>query len=143
MPRRSPPPCPEWHLERRHGRLHLHLALCPQGADWLARLWGGTAHIGAAALGLPQSESGGAAPQELSPLCRSGHREAELAQKIADRLAQAAGSAVCCCAGIHYEGITPEEIALVLRLANELTEEAARQLRALPIRVGSRPQAGK
>lgn len=132
MSRRSPLPRPEWHLERCRGRLHLHLALCPQGADWLARLWGGTAHIGAAALGLPQHPCDGTAPQALSPLCRPGHREAELAQRIADRLAQAAGCAVCCCAGIHYENITPEEIALVLHLADDLTEEAARLLRPCP-----------
>lgn len=123
------PPFTEWHLQRRRGRLHLHLVLCPQGTDWLARLWGGTAHIGAAALGLPLAERSGSAPPEISPLRRPGHREAELAQQLADRLAQAAGSAVCCCAGIHYEAITPEEIAHVLHLVDELTEEAARRLR--------------
>lgn len=131
MPCRPPlsPPSTEWHLERRRGRLHLHLALYPQGPDWLARLWGGTAHIGAVALSLPQAERNGTAPQMPSPLRRPGHREAELAQKVADRLAQAAGCAVCCCAGIHYEAITTEEIVLVLRLADDLTEEAARLLR--------------
>lgn len=116
------------HFERRHGRLCLQLDLCAQGADWLALLRGGTPHIGATALGLPPTERH-AAP--LSPLGRPGHREAALAQQVADRLAEAGQSAVCCCAGIHYDAITAEEIDLVLRLVKELTGEAARQLRSV------------
>lgn len=120
-------PC-EKHFERQCGRLHLRLDLYAQGADWLALLRGGAPHIGATALGLPPVERHAAAAFP-APLGRPGHREAALAQQVAYRLAEAGESAVCCCAGIHYEAITAEEIALVLCLAEELIEEAARQLR--------------
>lgn len=114
--------------ERRLGRLHLRLDLLPQGRDWLALLHGGTAHIGAMALALPPQERAAAAEAAQS-IGRPGHREEELARQVAARLAQAAGCAVCCCAGIHYEAITPEEIRQVLRLADELSDEAACLLR--------------
>lgn len=114
--------------ERRQGRLHLRLDLLPQGRDWLALLRGGAAHIGATALALPPGERA-AAEEAAWSIGRPGHREEELARQVADRLAQAAGRAVCCCAGIHYAAITPEEIRLVLRLVDDLTDEAARHLR--------------
>lgn len=116
------------YCERSQGRLHLRLDLLPQGQDWLALLCGGAAHIGATALALPPRER--AAGEEIAQsIGRPGHREVELARQVAARLAQAAGCAVCCCAGIHYEAITPEEIRHVLRLVDELTDEAARYLR--------------
>lgn len=114
--------------ERRQGRLHLRLDLLPQGRDWLALLHGGAAHIGATALALPPGERA-AAEEAAQSIGRPGHREEELARQVAARLAQAAGCAVCCCAGIHYEAITPEEIRHVLHLVDELTDEAARHLR--------------
>lgn len=114
--------------ERRQGRLHLRLDLLPQGRDWLALLHGGAAHIGATALALPPQEHVAGDEAALS-LGRPGHREDELARQVAGKLAQAAGRAVCCCAGIHYAAITPEEIRDVLRLVDELTDEAVRHLR--------------
>lgn len=114
--------------ERRQGRLHLRLDLLPQGRDWLALLRGGAAHIGATALALPPQEHA-TAEEAAQAIGRPGHREEELARQVAARLAQAVGRAVCCCAGIHYEAITPEEIRLVLHLVDELTDEAARHLR--------------
>lgn len=114
--------------ERRQGRLHLRLDLLPQGRDWLALLRGGAAHIGATALALPPRERA-AGDENARSIGRPGHREEDLARQVASRLAQAAGRAVCCCAGIHYEAITPEEIRHVLRLVDELTNEAARHLR--------------
>lgn len=129
-----PHPGGERHFERRQGRIVLRLDLYAQGADWLALLRGGAPHIGATALGLPPAERHAAAAAP-SPLGRPGHREAELAQQVADGLAQASESAVCCCAGIHFDAITAAEIEIVLRLAEELTAEAARQLRpAAPLR---------
>ena len=114
--------------ERRQGRLHLRLDLLLQGRDWLALLRGGAAHIGATALALPPQEHA-TAEEAAQAIGRPRHREEELARQVAARLAQAAGRAVCCCAGIHYEAITPEEIRLVLHLVDELTDEAARHLR--------------
>lgn len=114
--------------ERRQGRLHLRLDLLPQGRDWLALLRGGAAHIGATALALPPRERA-SGDENARSIGRPGHREEDLARQVAARLAQAAGRAVCCCAGIHYEAITPEEIRHVLRLVDELTDEAARHLR--------------
>lgn len=122
------PDIPFFRLLRRRGRLFLCLALQRQGQDWLACLSGGQAHIGAVALALSEND----APPRLALLSRPGHREDALAQDMARQLAAASRSAVCVCAGIHYPAISPEEIATVLHLCQDMTHEAAGRLAAMP-----------
>lgn len=122
------PAVPSFHCARRQGRLFLHLTLHPQGCDWLVSLTGGQAHIGAVALALPPETPRVPSPAQL--LSRPGHREDALAQECARQLAAASCTAVCVCAGIHYDAISREEITAVLRLCEDMTDEAARWLRA-------------
>lgn len=129
-----------FYCSRRQGRLALHLALRPQGRDWLASLTGGQAHIGAVALALPP-EAPLSASQPLL-LSRHGHREDALAQECARQLAAASDTAVCVCAGIHYDAISREEITTVLRLCEDMTTEAARWLRSRAPRPDSRSTHG-
>lgn len=83
------------------------------GGDLLVRLTGGAAHVGALAM----ADACGA-----RCLQRYGHREGEIAEKMAETLAGALGCAVAVICGIHYGGITKAEIEDVLRLAAELQD---------------------
>lgn len=98
------------------GRLKLELRALRMGRDLQVMLNGGAAHLGAVALAAP----GGAAEAKL--LVLPGHREDQLARRMARRMADALGCTVCVSAGIHYENISKEEIAAVERLAETLTE---------------------
>ena len=98
------------------GRLKLELRVLRLGRDLQVVLNGGAAHLGAVALAAP----GGA--DEAGLLVLPGHREDQLARRMARRMADALNCAVCVSAGIHYDAISKEEIAAVERLAETLTE---------------------
>ena len=51
-----------------------------------------------------------------------GHKEADLAQYMAESMAQALNCAVCVSAGIHYDNITREEITQVEQMTRDLTQ---------------------
>ena len=104
-------------LVTSQGRISLSLHWKYVGKDLLVVLQGGDSHIGAVAL----CQADDASP--LPPLQLPHHREAELAQSIAHRLASALQTSVCVSAGIHYQNITQEEIAIVLSLADRLAEQ--------------------
>lgn len=101
-------------LRRTSGRVRLRLRAIAMGNDLCVLLDGGdTPHIGAAALC-------GATFADVLPL--PGHREAELAHELAQRLSAALDRTVAVICGIHLDDITREEIDLALRLAHELAE---------------------
>ncbi|MGE9986166.1 hypothetical protein [Desulfovibrio sp. SGI.169] len=104
-------------------RLELELRVLRMGRDLQVALSGGTAHLGAVALAAP-----GAA--EADALVLPGHREDQLARRMARRMADALGCAVCVSAGIHYADISKEEIAAVERLTETLTEQCLAALAA-------------
>lgn len=103
-------------LVASEGRISLSLHWQFVGKDLQVVLEGGDSHIGAVALCHADDTS-------LSPLQLAHHREAELAQSVAQRLACALHITVCVSAGVHYQNITQGEIATVLTLAEELTEK--------------------
>lgn len=109
----------EFHAQA--GRIALCLRLLPLGRDLHACLVGGEAHVGATAL---------AVPGEITQASeRPRHREGALAARTAERLSVALGCAVSVSCGIHYAGISREEIATVERLADELVNSCLASLR--------------
>ena len=112
-------------VEARRGRIHLRMTAQFMGQDLSVTLSGGDRpHIGAVALGAPHTSP--------SALSLPRHREGELAQRIAARLAAEFHVAVCVACGVHLEGISPEEIQDVLAMADALTHELSAHLEALP-----------
>lgn len=103
-------------LVASEGRIALSLHWQFIGEDLQIVLEGGDSHIGAVALCHADETP-------LPPLQLPHHREAQLAQSVAHRLACALHITVCVSAGIHYQNITQKEIATVLALADRLTEE--------------------
>jgi hypothetical protein len=87
------------------------------GRDVQCLLYGGDAHIGAVALAWPDGDAG----EQSRLLGLPGHREDETALRMARTLARTLGCVVCVSAGMHFDDITREEIAVVENLADELT----------------------
>ena len=105
------------------GRITLNMQIVPLGNDIQIILTGGEAHIGAVAVASADSPQGSV--REMPH-----HREGELAQKMACRLAKALNVTVSVSAGIHFPHISREEIATVFALADRLTEDALTFLEA-------------
>lgn len=108
-------------LSISHGRIALNMQIVPVGEDLQIILSGGEAHIGAVALA-----SGNSSEAVLREMPH--HREGELVQKMACRLARALNVTVSVSAGIHFPDISRDEIATVLQLADRLTEDALKIL---------------
>ena len=103
----------------QQGRLHIHLRVFRQGHDLQVLCGGGATHIGAVALVAPAQ---GQMQVQTHVTSLPGHKEDALAQRMAERMAQALNCTVCVSAGIHYDSITREEIRQVEHMAQDLTE---------------------
>lgn len=113
---------PRMLLTATSGRLILSLRLHAMGKDIQAILTGGDAHTGGTALAAPNFP--------VQTLSLPGHRDAELACRLAQGLADGLGCTTCVTAGIHYENITRDEIEECRRLADTLLHSALERLRA-------------
>jgi len=117
----------------QRGRLTIHLRVFRQGRDLQVLCGGGATHIGAVALAAPvadhppvQGQAQGQAQHDaqiqVQLLGLPGHKEADLAQYMAESMAQALNCAVCVSAGVHYDNITREEITQVEQMTRDLTQ---------------------
>ena len=126
-------------LTASRGRVTLRLTCVALGRDLSVTLTGGDReHIGAVALGQPRPSlgEGGGVSATTSVLALLGHKEDDLARSLATELASRLDAVVCLACGIHLDGITREELALVDDLAREL---ALGLLERLPRSVGQPP----
>jgi hypothetical protein len=107
------------------GRAQLTFTWEPHGRDWSVHIGGGAHHLGAVAMA-------GRDPRGQpfqGTLCLPPHREGELALRAARALHDALGSTVCVSAGVHLDDISGDEIADVLRAADEGVQRLIAQLR--------------
>lgn len=107
-------------LTATSGRLTLSLRLYGMGKDVQALLTGGDAHAGGTALAAPNAP--------VQTLSLPGHRDAELACRLAQGLADSLGCTACVTAGIHYDDITRAEIEECRRLTDALLRSALERL---------------
>lgn len=103
----------------QEGRIRLRFQWVPMGEQLCVIVTGGLAHAGAAALG---------GAEGVRTVCRAGHREDELCGLVAEKLSRA-GIVCAVVGGVHYDAITPEEIAAAPRLAGEGAELLIRRRR--------------
>lgn len=123
------------HLHGKKGRVDMHMIAIPLGGDLSVTLSGGdTPHIGSVALGQPNS--GGLttvkAGAAVSQINLAGHKDHVVTGKMAEKLAALSGGTVTVSGGIHVDAISPEEIDLVLELADELTADLIARLYRVP-----------
>ena len=114
-------------LTATSGRLTLSLRLYGMGKDVQALLTGGDAHAGGTALAAPNVP--------VQTLSLPEHRDAELACRLAQGLADGLGCAACVTAGIHYDNITRAEIEECRRLTDTLLHTALERLEMSGFRI--------
>ncbi len=95
------------------------------GTDLLAAVWGGEKpHIGAVAAAQPRPSLRD--PDVLSAtasvICYVGHKEDDLAKKLAESLAARFNTRVVVTAGIHWDNLSPAGIRQVQLNADDLLE---------------------
>ena len=102
------------------------------GSDYLFSIWGGAAHIGAVAMA--QSRPSLADPNRLSAsasvFCYVGHKEDDLAKKVAEQLAAALDAKVVVVAGIHWDDLKPQGIEQIVKNVYALVDRVVQQERA-------------
>jgi hypothetical protein len=93
------------------------------GDDTICRIHGGDWHVGVVALAQWRDDG----PQ-VDCLVVGPHKERAIAEHAADALCRATERPVVCIAGIHFDGISKGDIAVISRDANRLAERAAQHL---------------
>ena len=95
------------------------------GGDLSLLLYGGVApHVGAAALAQPyHSAASGRDTACVSVLSAYGHKDAVLAQRLAEQAVKAFGCTVSVVCGIHYDGLAHAQIDALMELATDMVDE--------------------
>ncbi|WP_334077232.1 hypothetical protein [Paenibacillus sanfengchensis] len=104
-----------------HGFEDIRLESVPMGRDLLIMITGGEAHIGAASTAYPVA--GGA---EVQTSAVPGHKEHVLTESLAKRAAAALSCTVTVVMGIHYDGLSREEIQRISSITDERMNEFLR-----------------
>ncbi len=114
----------EKRLSNSWGRINVSLTAVDVGRDLLVTITGGSAHIGAAAVGI---KAEGVATSSVITV--PAHREDRVARDAAEKLAKALDRTVVVVAGIHYNDMSQDEIMDTLQLCDEMVNALAGELR--------------
>ncbi len=109
------------------------------GPDLLVYIWGGEApHIGAVAMAQPRPSLADPAVTSAtaSVFTYLGHKEDELAKQAAESLAAALEAKVVVSAGIHWDGLGPDQIQTVVENGRQLVALLKERLSKTPDRQG-------
>jgi hypothetical protein len=112
-------------VEISKGRFKIHGLVQEVGQDLLISIWGGTrSHIGAVGIAIPRPSLKN--PKKWSATSSIftfiGHKEDTLVKTISERLAARLRRNVVVTAGIHWNGITSNEIKAVQNLTQKLSD---------------------
>lgn len=114
-------------VEKRIGRVSLRMEAVSMGADYCLVITGGDRpHLGAVALSIPRPSLADSQKTSASTsvLTVVGHKEDEVAKKIAHQFAAKLDRHVIVACGVHLDGITKNELAVM----EEMLEQLAAQL---------------
>lgn len=115
------------------GEFDLHASVQLAGNDVVVTVGGGKSHVGAIAIAQPRPSLRDSATvsSSSSVFCVVGHKEDMLAKRTADRLAVRLNTTVVVVAGIHWDGLTPNDLEKIDRNATALTDLLAERIRSL------------
>jgi hypothetical protein len=112
-------------VSQQKGRFEVHAHVSILGDDILVVLSGGVAHIGAIAMAQPRPSI--ADPRKAgatsSVYTYVGHKEDIIAKSMSEKLAKALNRKVVVVAGIHWDNLKDEEIEVIVKICQEITEE--------------------
>jgi hypothetical protein len=111
-------------VEISKGRFRIQGFVQEVGQDLLISIWGGTrSHIGAVGIAIPRPSLKN--PKKWSATSSIftfiGHKEDTLVKTISERLAARLRRNVVVTAGIHWDGMTPNEIKTIENLTQKLS----------------------
>ncbi len=109
------------HLKRPFQSGAIQIDALPLGRDWQIMLYGGAAHIGAVALAVCYDTNRRAV--NVSQMAVYGHREDALCREVASTLSKTLKTTVVVSAGIHFDGLSEQDIKKIRQIALALTEK--------------------
>jgi len=105
------------------GKVRIFAEAWPSGDDWVVSVQGGdTPHVGAVALACPcapPADTTGKITGFVSVLTAPGHRDDELARKLALQMCKDLQRNISLSVGIHVHNATQEEISTLVKNAEE------------------------
>lgn len=115
-------------IEKKSGRIHLHLRALAMGEDLVVLISGGDRpHLG--------TITAGARLEPLQTIQLQTHKEFYITEEIAVSLRKSFRGNFAICCGAHLDQITKEEIPLLTELGVQLGHELIEQLRLHPERI--------
>jgi gallate decarboxylase subunit D len=112
-------------VEISKGRFKIHGLVQEVGQDILVSIWGGTRpHIGAVGMAIPRPSLKNQKKWSAtsSNFTFIGHKEDTLVKTISERLAARLRRNAVVTAGIHWDGITSDEIKTIQNLTQKLSD---------------------
>lgn len=118
-------------VEKTQGRVNIRMEAVGMGADYCLIITGGDRpHLGAVALSTPRPSL--ADPETVSAstsvLTLVGHKEDEVARKIAHQFAARLNCHVVVSCGVHLDNITRDELVMMEQMLDESAGELLNKL---------------
>jgi gallate decarboxylase subunit D len=111
-----------FHITAKSGRFEVEAQINIMGRDLQVNLLGGVGHIGAVGMGEPRSSLKN--PMKISSTSSVftfvSHKEDAIVKPMAEALAKALNRKVVVTAGIHWDGLTQEEISEISSVCEEI-----------------------
>lgn len=121
---------PIWQGKEGEGRCQISLILMDTGNGLNGLLVGGEKpHVGGVVLAIPRpslSGKGWSADVYIMPV--PGHKDVDVARKVAETLARELRCSVVVTAGIHSDHLRPEELSEIIGHCDTLTQTALASL---------------
>jgi len=113
-------------FEKQAGRHTIYLEAKSIGKDLLVAIFGGDEHhVGGVAVAYPtRSHYRDAFTISVNSMTLPGHKDYVVANSSAEKICKALTRPVVSTVGIHYDAATSEEIQEIIKVVDDLVEEA-------------------
>ena len=118
-------------VEISRGQFKIHSSVQEVGQDILVSIWGGTRpHIGAVGIAIPRPSLKNQKKWSAtsSTFTFVGHKEDTLVKVISEKLAARLRKNVVVTAGLHWDGISSNEIKTIQNLTQKLSDRIVKRL---------------
>ena len=112
-------------ITEKDDRFEVNAAIHVLGRDILVVLAGGALHIGAVGIGQPRAslKYEGKLSSTGSVFTILGHKEDVIAKSMSEELAKNLNRTAVVVAGIHWDGLTTDELDRIVNICSRITEK--------------------